>query len=173
VGDSLTAAGGNLGGTDFSENTWLFDVVEAGIPWAGGWARPGATTADMLAHVEPVPEADAVVILAGTNDVALGIPFPEIADNLCAIAARVGASRVIVSSIPPLARIPDAPRAFNARLEALASEQGWEFVDAAAGLREGAGWAEGMTVDGVHPTPRGQRVLGAAIRDALLAGTAG
>ena len=172
VGDSLTADGGDLGGSSFGPTTWLYDVVAAGIPWAGGWARPGATTSDMLDHVRPVPEADVVVILAGTNDVALGIPFREIADNLRQIATTVGASRVIVASIPPLARLPEAPPAFNAQLAELANHEGWEFVDASAGLRVGEEWADGMTVDGVHPTADGQRVLGAALIDAIVAGAA-
>lgn len=171
VGDSLTATGADLGAGEFTELTWLRDVVAAGIPWAGGWARPGATTSDMLAHVQPVPEADVVVILAGTNDVALGIPFREVADNLRQIATTVGAPRVVVVSIPPLARLPEAPPAFNAQLAQLADLEGWELVDASAGLRVGEAWADGMTFDGVHPSAEGQRVLGAALVDAIVAGT--
>lgn len=172
VGDSLTAAGADLDAGEFSELTWLRDVVAAGIRWAGGWARPGATTSDMLTHVQPVPEADVVVILAGTNDLALGIPFREIADNLRQIATTVDAPRVIVASIPPLARLPGAPPAFNAQLAELAHQECWEFVDASAGLRVGEEWADGMTFDGVHPTADGQRVLGAALVDAIVSGAA-
>ncbi|MFD1506967.1 SGNH/GDSL hydrolase family protein [Georgenia yuyongxinii] len=170
VGDSITASGGPLEGGVFNENTWLSHVVDAvEVRWAGGWAQPGATTAAMLEGVVPVAGADVLVIMAGTNDSGQGLPFDTTADNLRHTAEVVGAPRVILASIPPREPAPEVAADFNELLESLASEQGWEFVDVARGLRDDdGGWLPGLTDDGIHPLPDGQAVIGAAIRDAVL-----
>lgn len=171
VGDSITSPWGHLGSFEIDETMWLSHVLGPGVRLAGGWARPGATTADMAAAVGPVDGADVLVILAGTNDGA-ATPFASSAANLVLIADRVGAPRVIVSSVPPRADLPHVPAAYNERLRALAEEQGWVFVDAAAGLRSAQRWRAGMSEDGIHPTPQGQLVIGQALRAAILeAGT--
>lgn len=174
VGDSITSPWGRLGSYEIDETLWLSHVLGAEIRLAGGWALPGATTADMAAAVEPVEDADVLVILAGTNDGA-ATPFASSAENLVRIAERVGAPRVIVSSVPPRSDLPRVPAAYNDRLRTFADEHGWEFVDAAAGLRAGERWRAGMSEDGLHPTPQGQEVIGRALRAAILqgAGSAG
>ncbi len=48
-----------------------------GITFAGGWARAGATPADMAAAVQPIPDVDVVVVLAGTNAVRRGLTVAE------------------------------------------------------------------------------------------------
>jgi lysophospholipase L1-like esterase len=170
VGDSITASGGRLEDGIFNGNTWLSHVVDGvDVRWAGGWAQPGATTAAMLAGVEPVPDADVLVIIAGTNDSGQGVTFDITADNLRQIVDVVDAPRVILSSIPPREPAPELADDLNELLRPLAAEQHWEFVDAAAGLRhDDGGWLPGLTVDGIHPVPAGQAVIGAAIRDAVL-----
>ncbi|RPF26208.1 SGNH/GDSL hydrolase family protein [Georgenia muralis] len=173
IGDSLTGSDGDLAGDDFGPGTWLPHVLGAGedgssVEWVGGWAVPGATTAVMRAQAEPRPDADVLVVLAGTNDIALGVPAEEIAANIEAIVATVGAPRVIVASVPPIEWAPDLAPRHNAALEALARGHGWEFADVAAGLRRGDGWVPGMSDDGVHPTEAGYAVLGRALREALL-----
>jgi lysophospholipase L1-like esterase len=167
VGDSITSPWGHLGDREFDETMWLSHVAQPPIVWAGGWAFPGATTADMAANVQPVSDAHVVVILAGTND-GTTTPAAETADNLRDVVGTVGADRVIVSSVPPRTSLPAASTELNGRLASLARQEGWEFVDASAGLRDRDRWVEGMTDDGVHPTPKGQAVLGAAIREAVL-----
>lgn len=172
VGDSITSPWGLLGSQEPDETMWLSHVVGPRVQWVGGWAFPGATTADMAASVDPVDGADVLVILAGTNDGA-STPFEETARNLERIVETVGAPRVILSSVPPRAHLPHLTTRLNVDLEALAAAKGWEFVDAAAGLRSGEEWVEGMTTDGLHPTPQGQQVLGDAMREAILAGADG
>ncbi|WP_043502169.1 SGNH/GDSL hydrolase family protein [Georgenia sp. SUBG003] len=73
------------------------------------------------------------------------------------------ASQVVISAVPPIDAAPALAAELNTALEALAQDEGWVWVDAPAGLRDGARFADGMTSDGLHPTETGARVLGEAI----------
>ena len=164
VGDSITDAdspdfaAGNLGAA-----SWATYVVDDGFTFAGGWAEWGATTAMMADSVGPI-EADVLVVLAGTNDVAFGIPFDESAANLDRIVDAVGIEDVVIVSIPPMDAFPDGVESYNVRLDDLAGDRGWRFVDASAGLRTADGsYRDGMSFDGLHPSADGARVLGEAI----------
>ncbi|MFC9919613.1 SGNH/GDSL hydrolase family protein [Agromyces binzhouensis] len=168
VGDSNTDADSrDFAAGDLGAASWATYVADEGFAFAGGWAEWGATTERMAQSVGPV-DADVLVVLAGTNDVALGTPFDESAANLARIVDAVGIADVVVVSIPPMDALPDGAEAYNARLDDLASDRGWRFVDAAAGLRTADGrFGAGMSSDGVHPTADGARILGAAIAAAL------
>lgn len=172
VGDSITAGdspdfeGGALG-----PQSWVSHAVGDDIEFAGGWAVWGASTAAMAEGVQAPFDADVLVILGGTNDVS-GVSHTEIGANIVRIAENAGVERVVLSSIPPIDFLPENPVALNAYLETLAAEQGWIWVDAAAGLRNGDRFAEGMAYDGVHPTAEGARVLGEAIAAAIVDATA-
>ncbi|WP_430645109.1 SGNH/GDSL hydrolase family protein [Agromyces sp. GXS1127] len=168
VGDSITDADSpDFAAGDLGPGSWATYVVADGVEFAGGWAEWGATTEQMAASVAPV-EADALVVLAGTNDLAFGISFEVSAANLDRIVRTVGIDDVLVASIPPFTAVPAAAEAYNASLEELADDRGWRFVDASAGLRTADGrFAEGMSSDGLHPSEAGARVLGEAIGAAL------
>jgi lysophospholipase L1-like esterase len=112
-------------------------------------------------------DADVLVILAGTND-AGWTPPEQIAADLVRIVDNAGVPEVVLSSVPPNDFASASSHQLNASLEDIAREQGWTWVDAAAGLREGDGYAEGMSYDGVHPTEEGARVLGEAIGPAVI-----
>ena len=73
-----------------------------------------------------------------------------------------------MSSIPPLASAPDRSDAVNDFLEPFVAQQGWTWVDASAGLRDGDGFVAGTSYDGVHLTEAGAGLLGAAIRTAVV-----
>ena len=170
VGDSISEADSR----DFSAGllgraSWVSHVVGDGIRFAGGWAVSGALTSQMARGARPV-EADVLVMLAGTNDVYRGLPFATCAANLRSIAQTVGAPRVVVSSIPPIDVEPDLVTDYNERVRELAAAQGWEFVDAMAGIRRDDRFAEGMSLDGVHPTVKAAETIGAAVRAYLLGG---
>jgi lysophospholipase L1-like esterase len=170
VGDSISEADS----PDFSAGrlgpgSWVSAAVGGQIRFAGGWAVSGALTSQMARGAWRVP-ADVLVILAGTNDVARGIPFPMCAANLRSVAATIGVGRVVVSSIPPMDLAPELATAYNDRLRGLAATEGWEFVDAMAGVRAGARFADGMSFDGIHPTVAAATVIGAAIRAHVLGG---
>ncbi|MGR0220120.1 SGNH/GDSL hydrolase family protein [Agromyces sp. ZXT2-6] len=164
VGDSITDADSpDYPAGDFGAASWATYVVADGFAFAGGWAEWGATTEQMADAVGPI-EADVLVVLAGTNDVAFGFPFGESAANLERIVDVVGIEDVVVVSIPPMDAFPDGVEDYNERLDDLADDRGWRFVDASAGLRTTDGsYREGMSSDGLHPSPDGARVLGEAI----------
>ena len=168
VGDSITDADSpDFAAGDLGAASWATYVVDDGAAFAGGWAEWGATTAMMADSAAPV-DADALVVLAGTNDVAFGIPFDESAANLERIVDAVGIEDVVVVSIPPMDAFPDGVEAYNERLDDLAADRGWRFVDASAGLRTADGrFGDGMSSDGLHPSADGARVLGEAIAAAL------
>ena len=90
VGDSISDADSpDFAAGDLGAASWATYVVDDGFAFAGGWAEWGATTAMMADSVGPI-EADVLVVLAGTNDVAFGIPFEESAANLDRIIDTVG-----------------------------------------------------------------------------------
>gem|GEM_PF-2443857 len=177
AGDSITADGSPaVAGRAVGDRSWVRFAQGGGAAFAGGWARDGATTADMAAELAAHPPAagsvNTLVILAGTNDIHRGVPFATIAQNLQSIAASVGAPRVVVCSVPPRDGFAAATEAYNTWLPGFASEQGWEWTDASAGLRDAVDpgrFGPGLTYDGLHPSQAGAAVLGTAIRDALLA----
>jgi lysophospholipase L1-like esterase len=167
VGDSITAVipGFNEGfatGT-YSSDSWLASTVDDDIVFAGGWAVAGARTLDMRNGVGPVT-ADLLVMLAGTNDVLREEDRQGSLENMVAIADTVGADNVLVLAIPPINAAPERAIQFNVDAKALAERHGWTWFDAAAGLRDGDSFIAGLTVDGVHPTPVGQKLIGAAVR---------
>lgn len=165
-GDSISEANSpDFGSGRFGSTSWASYLGED-FAFAGGWAKSGATTADMLEHAEPLT-ADVVVVLAGTNDYASGVPFTETAENLDSIVTAAAVERVIVSTVPPNDIDPEAATAFNERLVAHARARDWFLVDAMAGLRSGDRFAPGMTSDGIHPTEAGAKSIGAAIADAI------
>ena len=146
VGDSITDADSpDFATGNFGAASWATYVVDDGFTFAGGWAEWGATTAMMADSVGPI-EADVLVVLAGTNDVAFGIPFDESAANLDRIVDAVGIEDVVIVSIPPVDAFPNGVKSYNVRLDDLAGDRGWQFVDASEGLRTADGrYRDGMT----------------------------
>ena len=172
VGDSIThAESPDFAAGEIDPVSWVTYVCDEGFVFAGGWAEWGATTAKMTESVVAPVDAETLVLLAGTNDYALAVPFAETTANLDRIVQTVGIADVVVVSVPPMAAYPQGAPELNQRLEELASARGWRFVDASAGLRDADGrYQDGMTSDGIHPSEQGARVLGEAIAEALRAG---
>jgi lysophospholipase L1-like esterase len=168
VGDSVTEANSpDFGTGKIGDGSWVAYASGPAVQFAGGWADGGVVSAVMSDHVRAVP-ADVLVIVAGTNDAGQGVPFEQTAANLKAIAATVGAKRVIVSAIPPRDAEPELATRFNAELKPFVEAQGWTFVDAMAGLRKADANAPGLTSDGVHPTKAGARIVGLALQEAIV-----
>jgi lysophospholipase L1-like esterase len=169
VGDSLTAGlSADFAGGRFDPATWVTTLfaTDSSAEFAGGWAQGGATTTDMLGAVQP-QNADLLIVMAGTNDIQLGIRPETSLANVDAIAERVGASEVMVSAIPPLQVLGGAAEEYNALLKAHVEQKGWTFVDPYAALRDASAYRDGMTVDGIHPTAEGQLLVGEAIARAV------
>ena len=124
----------------------------------------------------------AVVILAGTNDIAGNngpIESEHIAENIVSMAelALAAGIRPILCSVLPAAQYPWRPevesvpekiRALNDRLRQYAAERGLTWVDYYSAMDAGDGSLRSeYTRDGVHPTPEGYAVMEAVIRPAL------
>lgn len=169
VGDSITVGSNpTFAPGEVSEDSWVSSAVGDSIELTGGWARWGATTAEMAEAAGPVP-AEVLVIMAGTNDLAMQVPTAEVAANLERIVAAVGAQQVLLCGVPPLDHAPEAVPPFNEFLEQVADQHGWAWVDASRDVRSGNEYAPGMSTDGVHPTRAAAELLGAQVRAVLLA----
>lgn len=164
AGDSIDLSGGRPG-----PQSWVSYAVGSDVEFVGGWAEWGATTERMAEALRGPLDADVLVILAGTND-AGWVEHQQIGANLERIAKNAEVGTVLLSSVPPIDSSGGRIVELNAYFERFAAQQGWEWVDAAAGLRsgDGEGFAEGMSYDGVHPTEQGARVLGEAIGEAVV-----
>jgi len=106
-----------------------------GIP-VHNFGVSGDTTAQMLDRLADVldsgPTQQVVVIMGGTNDIALGVPVEETLRNLQTIAERVRDSRrrpVLVCPPPSGAFRLDRAQALRAGLRDYARAQGIVFVD--------------------------------------------
>ena len=124
----------------------------------------------------------AVVILAGTNDIAGNngpIENEHIAENIVSMAelALAAGIRPILCSVLPAAKYPWRPEIesvpekiadLNARLQQYAAERGLTWVDYYSAMDAGDGSMRSeYTKDGVHPTPEGYAVMEGVIRPVL------
>ncbi|GAA1703830.1 hypothetical protein GCM10009792_24970 [Microcella alkalica] len=147
--DSVDFAGGQIGA-----KTWVRELTHGNFRFAGGWADGGATTARIADELTPIT-ADVLLVMAGTNDVGLGVPFEESAANLKTAIAKTTANRTILLAIPP--RFPETQPTsadFNLALRAVAAENGWEYFD---------GHQSTTLEDGVHLDFDSHRALAEAI----------
>ena len=153
----------------------LFPTLFPGKPYVGRGIS-GQTTAQMLLRFRQDVIAlrpAAVVILAGTNDIA-GNTGPatiaEIQDNIAAMTelARANGIRVVLGSVLPVFDYPwkpglePAPKimALNAWMRQYASANGAVYVDFHSAMQdERHGMKRELSYDGVHATEAGYRVM--------------
>jgi lysophospholipase L1-like esterase len=136
----------------------------------------GQTTPQMLVrfqqdvvHLRPA----AVVILAGTNDIA-GNTGPTtqrmIEDNYTSMAniATQNGIKVIFASITPAAAYPWKPginpvqriQGLNKWLQDFCSSNGYVYLDYSSSMADtNGGMLPGLSSDGVHPTAKGYAVM--------------
>jgi acyl-CoA thioesterase-1 len=154
----------------------------------------GQTTGQMLGRLRPDAIAlapRAVVILAGTNDVAgnAGPMTPEATqDNLATMAEllRGHGIRVILASLLPVCdckqspdgkairrtadRPPDAITGLNRWLAAFARKNGFLFLDYYNLLKDDAGFFKAsLTDDGLHPNAAGYALMAPLAEKAIAA----
>lgn len=164
-GDSITDGWGRVTGTSFFPGK---PYVNRGIS--------GQTTAQMLVRFRQDVIAlnpDAVVILAGTNDIA-GNTGPAtqqmIEDNLRSMTelAQAHGIRVVLASVLPASAYPWRPgyrpaapiRALNRWIESYARESGAVYLDYHRAMANADGGLDArLAADGVHPTPAGYAVM--------------
>jgi lysophospholipase L1-like esterase len=154
-----------------------------GKPYVGRGIS-GQTTPQMLIRfrqdvIQLRPAA--VVILAGTNDIAgnTGPSTPEmIEDNLTSMVELAAASgiRVVLCSVLPAYDYPwrpglhPAPRivALNAWMKTFAAQRGAVYVDYWSAMAdERQGMRSDLTLDGVHPNEAGYRVMARLVEPAI------
>ena len=124
----------------------------------------------------------AVVILAGTNDLALNngpIGMEHIVENIVSMAELALAARIqpILCSVlpagkygwrPEVEQVPEKIRELNERLHEYAVERGIEWVDYHTAMQaEDGSLRPEYTNDGVHPTRAGYDVMEQIILPAL------
>jgi lysophospholipase L1-like esterase len=175
-GDSITDGWGRGVGTFFPGKPY----VNRGIS--------GQTTPQMLVRFEQDVvrlRPAAVVVLAGTNDIAgnTGPSSPQmIEDNFRAMAdiARQNGIKLVFASITPAFKYPwkagvdpvPVIREVNAWLKQYCAEQHCVYLDYYSAMADATGAMKpGLSSDGVHPTAAGYAVMAplaeAAIAQAL------
>nr|WP_269453869.1 SGNH/GDSL hydrolase family protein [Pseudoclavibacter sp. 13-3] len=168
VGDSLSVGiVGQLTGTNVS-GAW-HDTVDLGaLQFLGGWSKVGATTADMARSAKPVSGADALLIMAGTNDIAAKTDFDDSTAALGRIIDAVHVDRVSAAMIPPWNSAPQAALDYNDRLRAIAADRGWSVVDPWRSARDDRGeWVRQYRGDGTHPNQNGYQAGASQLIDDL------
>lgn len=144
----------------------------------------GQTTPQMLVRFTPDVidlNPEAVVILAGTNDVAGNTGFSTvkmITDNIKAMAQLATANdiKVILASVLPAYEYPWRPQvkpiekilAINAWLQQYAEENDHVYLDFySAMVDEKKGLKAEYGEDGVHPVKKGYQVMGPLALEAI------
>ncbi|MFG6492294.1 SGNH/GDSL hydrolase family protein [Microbacterium sp. P03] len=136
----------------------------------GGWAMDGATTAAMLQGIvaAPATDADALVVMGGTNDLGQGVAPEAVLQNIEQIVAQVNASCVVLSAIAPFDPLAMQAVDLNASFADLANARGWVFVDPWSAARQSDGtWLPALRTDGIHTSPEGYALAATAIGTAL------
>lgn len=144
----------------------------------------GQTTPQMLIRFMPdVIELNpkAVVILAGTNDIAGNTGFSSvnmITDNIKAMAqlAEINGIEVILSSILPVYQYPWSPSLepvtkimeINTWLKNYAQENNHVYLDYYTAMRdEKRGLPSKLSEDGVHPNSKGYAIMEPLVKEAI------
>lgn len=172
-GDSITDFWGRSPGTTFFPGK---PYVNRGVS--------GQTTAQMLLRfrqdvIDLHPAA--VVILAGTNDIAGNTgpaTLPMIEDNFRSMAELATANhiRVILASVLPASAYPWRPglkpaptiRELNRWLRQYATTSGATYLDYHAALANAEGGLDArLAKDGVHPTPAGYAIMAPLAQKAI------
>lgn len=175
MGDSITDGWGRRYGKFFPGKPY----VNRGIS--------GQTTPQMLIRFRPdviALKPSAVVILAGTNDIA-GNTGPEtledIEGNLTSMAELAKANRigVVLSSVMPVCdyirpqierRPPQKIIALNQWIKDYASQNGFVYLDYYSAMVDDAGmFKRELTYDGLHPNEAGYDVMGPLADKAITA----
>lgn len=130
----------------------------------------------MLADVVDL-HPQAVLILAGTNDLARGVPLLTIENNLTMIAdlADYYKIKVILASVLPVSdyhkdvnpnyemtklRSPSLIRSLNGWMQSLSNERGYTYLDYFAAMVDDQGMMKAdLADDGLHPNSAGYRIM--------------
>jgi lysophospholipase L1-like esterase len=131
----------------------------------------GRMKADVL-DLKPL----AMVVLAGTNDLARGVQVPVIENNLymMGLLAKASGIKVIFTSVTPVnganiqARPPDKILEINKYLEELCAKEGYFYVDYHSALKNSEGLIpKELAADGLHPNADGYKIMAPLVQAAI------
>jgi lysophospholipase L1-like esterase len=173
MGDSITDGWGRRYGKFFPGKQYL----NRGIS--------GQTTPQMLIRFRPdviAHKPEAVVILAGTNDIAGNtgpMSLEDIQGNLQSMAelAKANGIRVVLASVLPVSdylrpqtgrRPPEKINALNAWIKDYAAKNGHVYLDYYSAMLDDKGvLKQELTYDGLHPNEAGYEVMGPLAEKAI------
>ncbi len=156
------------------------DYVNRGISGQVTGEMLGRMKADVL-DLKPA----AVVILAGTNDLARGVPLTVIQNNLTMIGDLLSLHKIkaIYSSVMPISdyhraenptyarssqRPPEQIRALNLWLESFCKNRGFTYLNYFPALADGSGMLKAeVAEDGLHPNAMGYRLMTPLVAEAI------
>lgn len=174
MGDSITDAWGRGYHKEFF----------AGKPYVNRGIS-GQTTPQMLVRFRPdvlALKPKAVVILAGTNDIAGNtgpMTVEEIEGNLQSMAelAKANGIKVVLASVLPVSdyirpqmqrRPPDKIKQLNAWIREYAAKNGHVYLDYFPAMLDDKGLLkQDLTYDGLHPNEAGYQVMGPLAEKAI------
>jgi lysophospholipase L1-like esterase len=148
------------------------DFVNRGISGQTTGQMLGRMKADVL-DLKPA----AVLVLAGTNDIARGIPIGAIQNNLAMIADLAQAHHIVplLASVLPVSdyhkdenpawevtrrRPPETIRALNDWIQRFCRERNYTYVDYLSDLIDQSGFLRAeLANDGLHPNSGGYRLM--------------
>ena len=173
MGDSITDFWGRARGTFFPGKPYI------------NRGTSGQTTPQMLIRFRPDVIAlhpKAVVILAGTNDIAGNtgpMTLEEIESNLMSMAelAKANGIRVVLSAVMPVCdyiqpqterRLPEKIVALNQWIKDYSLKNGFVFLDYYSAMVDRQGMLKKeLTFDGLHPNAAGYAVMGPLAEKAI------
>ena len=169
LGDSHTTGfSGTLEKGTAAGTAWVAQLPSDQFSVVGGWAVDGSPASAMADAAGGLPEVEVVVVMAGTNDIALGVPTEVTLQQITRIADAARAATLVLCAIPPLNGAPDAAQQLNASIEAHASTHGWLFIDPWVQMRNPDGtWVAQYLTDGVHTSAEGYAAAGRRIADQM------
>lgn len=166
LGDSITD------GWRLSEYFSGRDFVNRGISGQITGEMLGRMVADVIS-LKPA----AMLVLAGTNDIARGVPVSTIENNFVMIAELAANHQIrpLFASILPVSdyhknvnpqyartgqRPPSTILTLNNWLKQFCSQRGYTYVDYYSSMVDSAGFLQAdLADDGLHPNPKGYRVM--------------
>jgi len=172
MGNSITEGWAGQDPDFFTENNYI------------GRGISGQTTPQMLLRFRPDVidlKPDAVVILAGTNDIAGNtgpMTVEQIAHNIYSMAELAHAHniKVVISSVLPVYKYPWKPEVepvekiaqLNTMLKNYADKNNMIYLDYfPETANEQQGFKKEYTEDGVHPTLAGYKVMEPLVKEAI------
>lgn len=148
----------------------------------------GQITGQMLGRMQPDVislKPSVMVLLAGTNDIARGVPLEAIQNNITMIAALAEAARIrpVLASVLPVhdynkdqnpawevtkRRPMETIRALNQWLLAFCQQRKYRYLDYFSPMVDSSGFLQkDLADDGLHPNAAGYRIMAPLVAAAI------